>query len=232
MVQLVHVSTAYPRQTDLVLRDVSFHIAKGENVALIGANGAGKTSLLLAVTGILPICRGSIFIDRVELSKHTARAVQRKTGLVFQNPDDQLFMPRIYDDVLFGLRNRGMSQEEAESRMWKTLNRLGIEHLVDRSPSRLSGGEKRLCALAATLVMEPDILLFDEPTVFLDPRARRTTLSLMQTLSHTKVVATHDLDFVHALCSRALILCHGALVADGDPAVLFADSATMAEWGL
>ncbi|MDR1215948.1 MAG: energy-coupling factor ABC transporter ATP-binding protein [Treponema sp.] len=215
-----------------MLKDISFHVLKGESVALIGANGAGKTSLLLALTGILPICHGSIFIDGAELSKRNGQVAQRKTGLVFQNPDDQLFMPRVYDDVLFGLLNRGIAEEEAESRAREMLDRLGIGHLAERSPSRLSGGEKRLCALAAVLVMEPEILLFDEPTAFLDPKARRTVGALIQALPHTKLIATHDLDFAQTLCSRALILCSGALATDDAPATLFTDSVRMTEWGL
>ncbi|MDR0784293.1 MAG: energy-coupling factor ABC transporter ATP-binding protein [Treponema sp.] len=232
MVRLVQVSASYAPQTTCVLNDISFRVSKGESVALIGANGAGKTSLLLAITGILPIRRGAVFIDGDELSKRTIRTAQRKTGLVFQNPDDQLFMPRVYDDALFGLLNRGIAEEEADRRVRETLDRLGVGHLADRSPFRLSGGEKRLCALAAVLAMEPEVLLFDEPTAFLDPKARRVLRAIIRSLPHTKLVATHDLDFAQDLCSRALILCSGALAADGDPAALFADAPRMTAWGL
>jgi cobalt/nickel transport system ATP-binding protein len=236
MVRLVQVSASYqPAAVDgaavPVLHDISFHIKKGESVALIGANGAGKTSLFLALAGILPLTHGSIFIDGVALSKHTIKTVRRKIGFVFQNPDDQLFMSRVYDDVLFGLLNRGIAEEEAQVRARDALAKLGVGHLADRSPFRLSGGEKRLCALAATLVMEPEIVFFDEPTAFLDPRSQRVASAVIQALPLTKLIATHDLAFARTLCDRALILRSGSLVADGNPDALF-DGAEMSGWGL
>jgi cobalt/nickel transport system ATP-binding protein len=232
MVRFVHVSAAYAPLSDRVLEDVSFSIHKGETVALIGANGAGKTSLFLAIAGILPLARGSISIDGIELSKANLKAVRRKLGFVFQNPDDQLFTARIYDDILFGLLNMGLPLEDAAIRINETLKRLGIEHLADRSPFRLSGGEKRLCAMAAVLAMEPELLLFDEPTAFLDPRSQRNVSAVINSLPHTKIIATHDLAFAKALCSRALILCSGSLAADGTPETLFTGMEKMAEWGL
>lgn len=221
MVRLVHVSASYEPYADTcVLNDISFHIVKGESAALIGANGAGKTSLFLALAGILPLIHGSIFIDGIALSKHTVKIVQRKIGFVFQNPDDQLFMSRVYDDVLFGLLNMGIAEGTAQSRAWETLAKLGIEHLAERSPLRLSGGEKRLCALAAVLAMDPEILFFDEPTAFLDPKAQRTVTAIIRALPHTKLIATHDLAFAQTLCTRALILRSGSLAADADPITL------------
>jgi cobalt/nickel transport system ATP-binding protein len=235
MVRLVQVSASYQSAaatTDLVLNNISFHIKKGESVALIGANGAGKTSLFLALAGILPLTHGSIFIDGVALSKHTIKTARRKIGFVFQNPDDQLFMSRVQDDVLFGLLNRGIAEEEAQSRARDALAKLGVEHLADRSPFRLSGGEKRLCALAAVLVMDPEIVFFDEPSAFLDPKSQRTASAVIQTLPLTKLIATHDLTFARTLCDRALILRSGSLVADGDPSTLFDDAENMSRWGL
>ena len=232
MVQLVHVSVAYSQAGGNVLEDISFSVPKGETVALIGANGAGKTSLFLAISGILPLAQGAVFVDGMELSKATVKAIRRKLGFVFQNPDDQLFTARIYDDILFGLLNTGLCQDEAEQKIRETLDSLGIAHLAERSPLRLSGGEKRLCAMAAVLAMQPHILLFDEPTAFLDPRSQRNVRALIAGLPHTKIIATHDLAFAQSLCTRALILQGGALAADGDPAALFSDAAKMTEWGL
>jgi cobalt/nickel transport system ATP-binding protein len=232
MVRFDHVSVSYPSSAAAVLDDLSFSIAKGETVALVGANGAGKTSLFLALSGILPAARGSVYIDGVALSKGTVRTIQRKLGFVFQNPDDQLFTARVYDDILFGLLNMGLSEDEAQPRIHEIMDRLGIAHLAERSPFRLSGGEKRLCAMAAVLVMRPEILLFDEPTAFLDPRARRAVIGLIKTLPHTKIIATHDLAFAGALCDRALILCAGSLAVDGKPEALFAGPEQMAVWGL
>ncbi|MDR1218583.1 MAG: energy-coupling factor ABC transporter ATP-binding protein [Treponema sp.] len=236
MVRLVQVSASYQSAAAdgvavPVLHDISFHIKKGESVALIGANGAGKTSLFLALAGILPLTHGSIFVDGVALSKRTIKTVRRKIGFVFQNPDDQLFMSRVYDDVLFGLLNSGIAEEEAQARARDALAKLGVGHLADRSPFRLSGGEKRLCALAATLVMEPEIVFFDEPTAFLDPRSQRVASAVIQALPLTKLIATHDLAFARTLCDRALILRSGSLVADGNPDALF-DGAEMSGWGL
>ncbi|MDR2192875.1 MAG: energy-coupling factor ABC transporter ATP-binding protein [Treponema sp.] len=224
MVRLVHVSAAYERSgaspATCVLNDISFHLAKGESAALIGANGAGKTSLFLALAGILPLTHGSIFIDGIALSKRAIRTIRRKIGFVFQNPDDQLFMSRVYDDVLFGLLNMGIAEDTAQNRARETLAKLGIEHLADRSPLRLSGGEKRLCALAAVLVMDPEILFFDEPTAFLDPKAQRAVSAIIWALPHTKLIATHDLAFAQSLCTRALVLRSGSLAADAAPSAL------------
>jgi cobalt/nickel transport system ATP-binding protein len=240
MVRLVQVSASYqPAATagtvatdGRVLNNISFHIKKGESVALIGANGAGKTSLFLALAGVLPLTHGSIFIDGAALSKRTLKAARRKIGFVFQNPDDQLFMSRVYDDVLFGLLNRGIAEEEAHARARDALAKLDAGHLADRSPFRLSGGEKRLCALAAVLVMEPEIVFFDEPTAFLDPKSQRVASAVIQALPLTKLIATHDLAFARTLCDRALILRSGSLVADGSPDALFDDAENMSRWGL
>ena len=137
MVQLVHVSASYAPSSGSALDDISFSVAKGETVALVGANGAGKTSLFLAIAGILPLAKGSISIDGIELSKQNLKSVRQKLGFVFQNPDDQLFTVRIYDDVLFGLLNMGLSEDAANIRITETLGLLGIAHLAERSPLRL-----------------------------------------------------------------------------------------------
>jgi cobalt/nickel transport system ATP-binding protein len=231
MVQLVHVSVSYSPAGGNVLDDISFSISKGETAALIGANGAGKTSLFLAISGILPLAKGSVYVDGIELSKRTLKTIRRKLGFVFQNPDDQLFTARIYDDILFGLLNMGLSEDDAKLRIRETLDSLGIAHLAERSPFRLSGGEKRLCAMATVLAMKPEILLFDEPTAFLDPRSQRNVSAVINALPHTKIIATHDLAFARALCNRALILRSGSLAADGNPTALFADPDKMTEWG-
>jgi cobalt/nickel transport system ATP-binding protein len=231
MVRLFQVSASYPAGGS-ALRDISFSIARGETVALVGANGAGKTSLFLALAGILPLASGSVVIDGLELKKETVKPIRRKLGFVFQNPDDQLFMSRIYDDILFGLLNFGFSEEESKRRIAEILERFGIGHLAERSPFRLSGGEKRLCAMAAVLAPEPELLLFDEPTAFLDPRSRRTAGAVIAALPQTKIIATHDLAFARGLCGRALVLRSGSLAADGNPAVLFDNPDNMDQWGL
>lgn len=199
---------------------VRFAVQKGESVALIGANGAGKTSLMLALVGVLPLRSGDISVDGTVLEKKTLQYIRTRVGLVFQNPDDQLFMPSIYEDVSFGPRNFGCSEEEARKRSEDALERLEISHLAPRSPIKLSGGEKRLAAIAAALAMQPDYLLFDEPTAFLDPRARRNLKAVISGLPQGKLIATHDLQFAEECCSRVLLLCGGKLSADGGVSIL------------
>ena len=193
---------------------VSFFIKEGENVALIGANGAGKTSLLLSIVGVLPPKSGEIHMGKTQLEKKSLREIRSKVGMVFQNPDDQLFMPNIYEDVAFGPRNFGCDEEETKNRVTTALTKLGIDHLAERSPLKLSGGEKRLAAIATVLAMEPELLLFDEPTAFLDPRARRNMIYTLMELPQSKLIATHDTSFASLLCTRVLLLQNGRLVAD------------------
>jgi cobalt/nickel transport system ATP-binding protein len=211
--------------------DVSFALAAGESVALIGANGAGKTSLLLALVGVLPAKSGEITVGETALDRRTLREIRSRVGLVFQNPDDQLFMPSIFEDVAFGPRNFGCDEAQTADRVEKILARLGISSLADRSPLKLSGGEKRLCAIAAVLATEPEFLLFDEPTAFLDPRARRKLAETLAGLPQGKLIATHDLPFAAETCSRALLLRDGRLVMDGGVELL-SDAGALESAGL
>ena len=224
----------------LAVNNVSFNLNSGENTALIGANGAGKTSLMLALVGVLPVKTGEIrivdsVVDSVKgvtvLSKQTLRDVRARVGLVFQNPDDQLFMPSIFEDIAFGPRSFGCSEDETNVRVNEVLDQLGISHLRDSSPLKLSGGEKRLCAIAAVLATKPEVLLFDEPTAFLDPRARRNLAALFENLPQGKLIATHDLAFAEATCTRVLLLQEGRLIADGGQE-LFTDTQTLEAAGL
>ena len=199
---------------------VRFSIGAGESVALIGANGAGKTSLLLALVGVLPTKRGVINVGETILDKKTLREIRSRIGMVFQNPDDQLFMPSIFEDIAFGPRSFGCSESETTGRVNAALSRLGIEHLAKRSPLKLSGGEKRLAAIATVLAMNPEFLLFDEPTAFLDPRARRSLKAILKDLPQGKLIATHDLVFADETCSRVLLLENGKLIVDGGSELL------------
>jgi len=195
---------------------VGFTINAGENIALIGANGAGKTSLLLSLVGVLLPVSGEIHVGEIKLDKKNLRMIRSQVGMVFQNPDDQLFMTSIFEDIAFGPRSYGCDEGEITNRVNAALYKLGIEHLAERSPLKLSGGEKRLAAIAAVLAMNPDFLLFDEPTAFLDPRARRNLAAILTELPQGKLIATHDLAFAEEMCSRVLLLKNGRLVADGD----------------
>ncbi|MDD7651070.1 MAG: ABC transporter ATP-binding protein [Candidatus Faecousia sp.] len=231
MMNVEHLKLVYPDGTCAV-DDLSLTLADGESVALVGANGAGKTSLLLSLVGVLGLAGGSIRVDEVTLGKKTLDEIRRRVGLVFQNPDDQLFMPVIREDVAFGPRNFGHSPEETEKIVADTLETLGISHLGDKSPTKMSGGEKRMAAIATVLAMDPRVMLFDEPTAFLDPRARRKLIRLLNRLPHTKLIATHDLPFACEVCTRVVILQHGQIAAQGDPKTLLYDEALMDRCGM
>jgi cobalt/nickel transport system ATP-binding protein len=214
IVEVKDLQYTYP-DGNSALRGISFRITHGENVAIIGANGAGKSTMLLHLNGCLIPEVGTVRIGDLPLTKKTLQHVRRTVGMVFQDPDDQLFMPIVYDDVAFGPLNLGLPREEVEDRVMKALDIVGAAHLKDRPPYRLSGGEKRSVAIASVLSMSPDILVMDEPTSNLDPWARRQLIRLLETFEHTIIMATHDLDMVLDLCSRTIILKEGRVVADG-----------------
>ena len=187
----------------------------------------GKTTLLLTIVGVLPIASGTITVDDIPIEKRTLNEIRRRTGLVLQNPDDQLFMPMVYDDITFGPTNYGLDKEAVKKRADDALDVLSITHLKDRSSLKLSSGEKRLAAIATVLAMEPSALLFDEPTAFLDPRARRNLIRVLSGLNHAKLIATHDLAFAKTVCTRTIILNKGSVYADGEPHKLFYNDVLM-----
>ena len=230
MLEIKKLTVRYPDGT-LALKDLDMTVQDGENVALVGANGAGKTSLMLSLVGVLPMESGSVTVDGLMLEKKSLNQLRQKIGLVFQNPDDQLFMPTIHDDVAFGPHNFGKSHDEIDRLVDETLAALDISHLAERSPLKLSGGEKRMAAIATVLAMEPSVMLFDEPTAFLDPRARRKLIHVLTRLPHSKLIATHDLRFAEETCSRVVVLKSGSLFAMGGTALLH-DTALMDNCGI
>jgi len=230
MLYFDNVSVVYPDGTSAI-SGINLKITGGERVALIGANGAGKTSLMLAMMGVIPSC-GTITVDGISLGKKTIHEVRSRIGMVFQNPDDQLFMPSIYDDIAFGLRNMGISEDEVERRAIDCLSSLNIGHLRNKTALNLSGGEKRVAALATVLVMEPLVMAFDEPSVFLDPKARRNLINILNTLPQTKIIATHDMTFAEETCDRCVLLKGGAIFADGPACELLYDGELMDECGM
>jgi cobalt/nickel transport system ATP-binding protein len=204
----------YPDGTE-ALKGVSFRITHGESIGLVGANGAGKSTLLLQMNGYILPSSGLINIGDLELTKKTRQDIRKKVGVVFQNPDDQLFMPTVYEDVAFGPLNLGMSAERVIDRVNSSLQTVGCLDLREKPPHHLSGGQKRAVAIATVLAMEPDILVMDEPSSDLDPKSRRHLIRLLRGFRHTKIIASHDLDFILEVCERCLVIKDGQIVADG-----------------
>lgn len=230
-IDVADLSFDYPDGT-AALNGVSFHITHGESIALVGANGAGKSTLLLHLNGFLTPRVGSVRIGDTPVTKTTLPIIRRTVGTVFQDPDDQLFMPTVFEDVAFGPMNLGLPAQEIETRVATVLERVGAAHLRERPPYRLSGGEKRAVAIATALAMSPDVLVMDEPSSNLDPRARRRLIELLRGFEHTKIIATHDLDLALEVCERTIVMSAGEVAADGRTPDLFADAALLDRCGL
>jgi len=222
IVEVRDLAYSYPDGTP-ALRGVSFRITHGEAVAIVGANGAGKSTLLQHLNGILVPQAGTVRVGDFPLTRATLEEVRRTVGMVFQNPDDQLFMPTVEDDVAFGPLNLGLPAEEVGPRVAEALATVGASRLANRPPYRLSGGEKRAVAIATVLAMDPSILVMDEPSSNLDPRARRALIGLLASFRHTRIIATHDLDLVLDLCPRTIVLHEGAVAVDGPTRLIFED---------
>jgi len=205
------------------LRGLSCRILHGESVAIVGANGAGKSTFLLHLNGLLKPSAGEVRIGDMPVLPGTLAQVHRTVGFVFQDPDDQLFMPTVEEDVAFGPLNLGLPPGEAKARARAALERVGAAHLAARAPYRLSGGEKRAVAIAGVLAMAPSILVLDEPSAGLDSAARRRLIELLRSFSHTRIIASHDLDLVLDVCSRVLVMHEGLIQADGSPGDVFRD---------
>lgn len=221
----------YPDGTP-ALEGVSFSVGHGESIALVGANGAGKSTLLMHLMGFLVPTEGEVRIGDVPVTKSTLHDIRRTVGMVFQDPDDQLFMPSVGEDVAFGPLNLGLPDEEVTARVDDALSRVGALHLKERPPYRLSGGEKRAVSIATVLAMCPSALVLDEPSSNLDPRARRRLIDLLATFDHTKIIATHDLDLALELCERTIVMSDGIITADGPTRLVFTDDALLARSGL
>lgn len=196
------------------LQGVSFRIGHGEKVALLGKNGAGKSTLLLHTNGILLPTSGSVDVGGVPVTKKTLPIVRQSVGLVFQNPDDQLFMPTVEEDVAFGPLNMHLPPEEVERRVTEALETVECSHLLKNSPGQLSGGQKRRIAIAGVLAMQPSVLVMDEPTSNLDWGAREKLATLVDSFHHTCIIASHDLGLIRKLCPRTIVLDKGRVVAD------------------
>ncbi|WP_338699317.1 ABC transporter ATP-binding protein [Streptomyces sp. Q6] len=217
---------AYP-DGHQALFGVDFSVAKGERVALLGPNGAGKTTLVLHLNGILTGGAGTVTVAGLPVSSRNMAEIRRRVGIVFQDPDDQLFMPTVREDVAFGPAAAGLKGPELEARVRKALSMVGMEDFADRPPHHLSFGQRRRVAVATVLAMEPEILVLDEPSSNLDPASRRELADILRSLDVTVLMVTHDLPYALELCPRALILSGGVIAADGPTGDLLADPELM-----
>ncbi len=217
---------AYP-DGHQALFGVDLHVHAGERVALLGPNGAGKTTLVLHLNGILTAGSGTVAVSGLPVGKANLAEIRRRVGIVFQDPDDQLFMPRVREDVAFGPANLGLRGEALQQRVMSALEMVGMAEFADRPPHHLSFGQRRRVAVATVLAMQPEILVLDEPSSNLDPASRREFADILRSLDVTVLMVTHDLPYALELCQRSVVLSDGVIVADGPTIDVLTDDAAM-----
>jgi cobalt/nickel transport system ATP-binding protein len=230
-ITLNQLSFAYP-DGRVALQNVSVTIESGEKVALVGPNGAGKSTLLLHLNGVLGALDGSVCIADVEVRRDTLRKVRALVGLVFQDPDDQLFSPTVFDDVAFGPLHMGLAESEVRARVAWALEQVDMQGFEDRMPHHMSVGQRKRVAVATVLSMEPQVLALDEPSAGLDPRARRGLVDLLQSLSQTMLVSTHDMRLIAEVFPRTIILANGQVAHDAPTDELLSDRVLLEQYGL
>jgi cobalt/nickel transport system ATP-binding protein len=233
-IEVTNLQYRYPDGKE-ALRGISFSVAEGECVGLVGPNGSGKSTLLLHLNGILPDTSdgsSNVVIDGKPATKQYMATIRREVGLLFQDPDDQLFCPTVYEDVAFGPQQFGFPEDKVRALVAQSLSQAGLAGFEERSPHHLSIGEKRRVCLAGVMACEPKILALDEPTSNLDPRGKRALHEMLKTLPVTQVIATHDLEMVVELCSRTIVLDTGLIVANGPTAELLGNEGLMLAHGL
>ncbi len=215
-----------------VLCDLDLRVGSGESVGLIGENGAGKSTLLKLLTGLLDMQEGKVKVSGIEMKKENLRKIRTEIGYVFQDSDSQLFMSTVYEDVAFAPRNYGKSEEETREAVMSALGQVHMEDKKDRQIYRLSGGEKKLAAIATVLAVGTKLMLLDEPSVALDPKNRRNLIRILNELPGAKVIASHDLDFVYDTCERVVLLSGGKIAADADAKEILTDRELLEGHGL
>ncbi len=230
-IEVHDLSYSYP-DGHAALRSVTLNIAPGEKVALVGPNGAGKSTLILHLNGILTASQGQVQVCGLQVKPANLGRVRAQVGLVFQSPDDQLFSPTVFDDVAFGPLYQGLPEKEVRQRVQEALAMVHMQDYIDRVSHHLSMGEKKRIAIATVLSMRPEVLVLDEPTAGLDPRARRSLIHLLRELPLTMLVSTHDMLMVNELFPRMVIMDEGRIVADGDTFKLMRDAALLEAHGL
>lgn len=213
MIKFENVSFGYEKEIP-VIKNLSFSINDEDTIGLIGANGAGKSTIMKLLLGLLQH-KGRIIVDSLEVEKKNYPEIRKKLGYVLQDSDNQMFMPTVYEDMMFAPMNYGFTRDEAEKRVDETLKKLGLMELKHRHNHKISGGEKRMAAIATILAMDPEVILMDEPSTALDPMNRRTLINTIKQLPQTKIIASHDLDMILETCNRVILLNHGEIVADG-----------------
>ncbi|MDY3887848.1 MAG: energy-coupling factor ABC transporter ATP-binding protein [Agathobacter sp.] len=213
MIKFENVSFGYEKEIP-VIKNLSFSINDEDTIGLIGANGAGKSTIMKLLLGLLQH-KGHIIVDSLEVEKKNYPEIRKKLGYVLQDSDNQMFMPTVYEDMMFAPMNYGFTRDEAEKRVDETLKKLGLMELKHRHNHKISGGEKRMAAIATILAMDPEVILMDEPSTALDPMNRRTLINTIKQLPQTKIIASHDLDMILETCNRVILLNHGEIVADG-----------------
>lgn len=214
LVQCSNLSFSYEKGAE-ILKSITFSTSEGEAVGIVGANGAGKSTLLRILVGLETIYSGEVLLDNITVHKDNLAAIRARAGYLFQDSDNQLFTQSVYQDVAFAPRNYGLSEEEVDERVMKALDAMGITHLKDKQIHKMSGGEKKMASIATLLSMTPDVLLFDEPSIALDPRNRRTLINVLNKLELTKLIASHDLDLILETCSRVILISEGRIIKEG-----------------
>ncbi|MBM2837839.1 MAG: transporter protein [Deltaproteobacteria bacterium] len=213
-IEITDLTYLYPTGNK-ALDNINLSISRGERIALVGPNGAGKSTLILHLNGILNGV-GHLKVMGMPMEKGNLPKIRQKVGVVFQDPDHQLFSPTVFDDVAFGPINMGLSEEDVNTRVSEALEKVGLAGFEERLPHRMSFGEKRRVCIASVLSMSPEILVLDEPSSSLDPRSRRELINLLNSFEITQIIATHDLEMALELCKRVVVMDRGTVVADGD----------------
>lgn len=215
-----------------VLKNISFHAGETDSIGLVGANGVGKSTLLKLLVGLDLGFAGSIRVEEIPVQKETLPQIREKIGYVFQDSDSQLFMATAYQDIAFAPRNYGLPEDEVERRVNRALEMTGITHLRDKQIFKMSGGEKKLVSIATILSMTPEIILMDEPSVALDPKNRRNLIRILNSYSHLKIIASHDLDMILDTCKRTILMANGEIICDGPTEKILSDRELLETNGL